>query len=249
MSGNYNNARKAPRDFGNKQGGGFNKQGGGFNKGFAKSAPVAEEVVEKPLSRREQKLHAELAGSMANEASAMAASSKQDVAPKKNFNNANNNKFAGGNNRPAAPAGHGGKKAPMHPMVAAFGNSSHHAPTDYGKNAMDFCGKGHPFDRLQFGYSPSENDEARAYHSQFTPQQWVKQRSENYKKYIMKGQRIPKPNCEPLVTMFKLKRYWASISAGGASVGGNIFDGAFAEDLLEQLASRQLRVEEGALAQ
>lgn len=221
-----NNARKAPRDFDAKK---------------KAAAPAGEEAAPaKNLSRREQKLRAELAASVANEKKAMQG---VDATPDNKKKGDTNAKGANNNNR--TQQADGGKK--VHPITAAFGNSASNEAS-YGKNPVDFCGKGHPFDRLQFGYSPSDNDEARAYHSQFTAQQWVKARSANYKTAIVKRQKLPKLNCEPLTTMFKLKRYWASLNTNENNAGGNIFDGAFAEDLLEQLASKQLRADEGALS-
>lgn len=125
---------------------------------------------------------------------------------------------------------------------------------------LDYAGRGHPFDRLQFGYSPSDLEEAKAFHGNFTVQQWKVERSNNYRKAILKNQKLVKPNCEPLVSMFKLKRHWAALTAAKrraegrgynnqGSFASNIFDGSLGDDLIEHLTSKQtLRVDEGFLS-
>lgn len=126
---------------------------------------------------------------------------------------------------------------------------------------LDYAGRGHPFDRLQFGYSPSDLEEAKAFHGNFTVQQWKVERSNNYRKSIIKQQKLVKLNCEPLVSMFKLKRHWAALTAAKRKAEGrgynneigsfasNIFDGTLGDDLIEHLTSKQtLRVDEGFLS-
>ena len=121
---------------------------------------------------------------------------------------------------------------------------------------LDYAGRGHPFDRLQFGYSPSDLDEAKAFHGNFTVQQWKVERSTNYRKAIIKQQKLVKLNCEPLVSMFKLKRHWAALTAAKRKAEGrgynndissNVFDGTLGDDLIEHLTSKQTRVDESLL--
>lgn len=58
-------------------------------------------------------------------------------------------------------------------------------------STIDEYGKGHPSDRLVFGYSPAVTAEAVAFHSQFSPQQWRKARKDNFRTRCLRtGQQL-----------------------------------------------------------
>lgn len=83
-----------------------------------------------------------------------------------------------------------------------------HKENTKAEGLLDAYGHGHPFDRLQFGYSPAVTPEAVAFHSRIDAKEWVALRSEMYRRCILKRQKLTRANCEPLTSMFKVKDHW-----------------------------------------
>ena len=113
------------------------------------------------------------------------------------------------------------------------------AAADDAVTLLDEFGKGNPFDRLQFGYSPAIAAEATAFHAPFVAKDWISQRKKFYTMCIVKKQKLHKANCEPLVTMFKLKRHWQSLSKFDAGLKGDAIDDDEAQQFLDLLAREQ----------
>lgn len=185
-------------------------RGAGRGGSFAGSRPSQqyqqhpqEEAPAAPLlSRREQKLQAALAESVAAEqraatgvrnrsddkegtdavATAGAAAKPAKKPDASHANNGNSNSKAAGGKRPRAE-----NQAP-----SANQHHQQHPPPQHQE--ADFAGKGHPFDRLQFGYSYSSADEAVAFHRAMHPSAalWRRQRSAQYhNRILMKSTRTP----------------------------------------------------------
>lgn len=106
----------------------------------------------------------------------------------------------------------------------------------------DAYGKGSPTDRLQFGYSPAITEEAVAFHSRTTAASWAQQRRANYHAAIVKRQRLPRANCEPMLSVLKLKNHWGKVSQFRSGLRGDHITNEDADELLEMLAAKQ-RVE------
>jgi hypothetical protein len=115
-------------------------------------------------------------------------------------------------------------------------------------NAIDTYGMGAPTDRLQFGYAPSNADEARAFHSLTPAAEWRKARAASYRSAILRRQKAKVTNFETLESFFKLQRHWRQVAssngrgrsaATGSNVGGA---GDEAEDFLKQLALQNLGI-------
>jgi len=67
---------------------------------------------------------------------------------------------------------------------------SEQPPQEDGVVAGDQYGLGHPFDRLQFGYSPAVTAEAVAFYQQFPLNEWLRKRRENFTRAIIKKQKL-----------------------------------------------------------
>lgn len=109
---------------------------------------------------------------------------------------------------------------------------------------IDAYGHGCPTDRLQFGYAPSVVEEAVLFHSAMGAKQWIAERKRNGKVAFVSKQKLRNPNCEPLTTVLKLKRYWSQIQAFGETLRNDPAGGAgmsteAAEAFLETLAKQQ----------
>lgn len=76
------------------------------------------------------------------------------------------------------------------------------------KDAVDEYGKGSSTDRLQFGYSPSIVEEAKCFHQQFSPSQWIAERRKIGKLVYGKNQKNSVLHCALLVPGLKLRSHW-----------------------------------------
>lgn len=74
---------------------------------------------------------------------------------------------------------------------------------------LDVYGMGSATDRLQFGYSPASHDEAVRFHGLYTTSSWLAARKRNGQQVFVRHEKLKPQNCEPVVTMLKLKRYWS----------------------------------------
>jgi hypothetical protein len=113
------------------------------------------------------------------------------------------------------------------------------------RDEADSYGQGQPTDRLQFGYSPAVAAEAVAFHSLTSSQRWRTERAANYRLTILKLQKLPTKNFEPVESFFKLRKHWMLVSRGGRgrSTGeGSALGGEEAEDFLKLLAMQNLGV-------
>lgn len=106
---------------------------------------------------------------------------------------------------------------------------------------VDEYGQGAASDRLQFGYAPAIYEEAVAFHSLISAKEWIANRKRNGQIAFVKKQKLHKPNCEPIVTMLKLKRYWSELNELGSKLRegttGMSIDAADA--FLEALSAQQ----------
>ena len=114
---------------------------------------------------------------------------------------------------------------------------------------LDQYGPSDPSERLQFGYAPSNRQEAVTYHAMHPTANWIKKRRANYRTAILEATPLAAHNCEPFESVVKLKRHWerlAKLERSSKTAGCSLTD---AEGFLEEMANRQvLRVEEGVLA-
>ena len=125
----------------------------------------------------------------------------------------------------------------------AGGRASTALPGDF-----DTYGKGDATDRLQFGYSPAVPEEAVAFHALFPAAAWKQERQQRYRKYIAKGQPLPrhKSLLEPLESVFKVTSHWelsqqrAKGGAAGAAAGPLGGGGLAADDFLAFLSRQNL---------
>lgn len=102
----------------------------------------------------------------------------------------------------------------------------------------DTYGNGAPTDRLQFGYSPAVAEEAVAFHSQFTAEEWVRRRREACRAvFVEKKER--RLSCEPITSQLKLKQHWRNLSQFNADIHRDDVSVDRATQMLDTLASRQ----------
>mmetsp|Transcript_8935 Transcript_8935/g.10070 ORF Transcript_8935/g.10070 Transcript_8935/m.10070 type:complete len:273 (+) Transcript_8935:49-867(+) len=116
--------------------------------------------------------------------------------------------------------------------------------TSKAHEEIDSYGHGCPTDRLQFGYAPSVVEEAVLFHSAVGAKQWIADRKRNGRVAFVTKQKLRNPNCEPLTTILKLKRYWSHVQAFGESLRSDPAGGAgmtteAAEAFLDILAKQQ----------
>ncbi|RNF12968.1 uncharacterized protein Tco025E_06384 [Trypanosoma conorhini] len=140
---------------------------------------------------------------------------------------------------PARQEPQGGKREALQKALAAAlaapPAGAHFAP---GTEVDDY-GKGSPTDRLQFGYAPANAAEAVAFHSSIPAKKWVAQRRKQGRLAIVMKQKLPRPNCEPMTSLLKLKQHWRSTAEFVAEVRGGRVAQDSADELLELLVSQQ----------
>jgi hypothetical protein len=109
----------------------------------------------------------------------------------------------------AAPAVPESKKAALQQALQqALNRSSKKGGADK-EEELDVYGMGSATDRLQFGYSPASHDEAVRFHGLYTTTAWLAARKRNGVQVFVRHEKLKPQNCEPIVTMLKLKRYWS----------------------------------------
>lgn len=121
---------------------------------------------------------------------------------------------------------------------AAQAGKQHHEKAE--EDGKDEYGKGEPFDRLQFGYSPAIAAEAVAFHQQHPASQWVADRSQRWRSLFVQRHRLSASefNCEPISSLFKLKAHWRAQSTFQMASGANTnIDMHEAEEFLASLTN------------
>ncbi|EKF38331.1 hypothetical protein MOQ_001465 [Trypanosoma cruzi marinkellei] len=130
------------------------------------------------------------------------------------------------------------KEALQKALVSAFSAPHANAHSDATVD-VDEYGKGSPTDRLQFGYAPSNAAEAIAFHSAIPAKKWIAERRKQACIAIVKKQKLPRPNCEPMTSLLKLKEHWREKAQFVAELRGGGVGQESADELLEMFVSQQ----------
>ncbi|RNF16857.1 hypothetical protein TcG_05974 [Trypanosoma cruzi] len=130
------------------------------------------------------------------------------------------------------------KEALQKALVSAFSAPHVNAHSDATVD-VDEYGKGSPTDRLQFGYAPAIAAEAIAIHSAIPAKKWIAERRKQTCIAIVKKQKLPRPNCEPMTSLLKLKEHWREKAQFVAELRGGGVGQDPADELLELFVSQQ----------
>ncbi|KAF8275974.1 hypothetical protein TcYC6_0014330 [Trypanosoma cruzi] len=130
------------------------------------------------------------------------------------------------------------KEALQKALVTAFSAPHVNAHSDATVD-VDEYGKGSPTDRLQFGYAPAIAAEAIAFHSVISAKKWIAERRKQTCIAIVKKQKLPRPNCEPMTSLLKLKEHWREKAQFVAELRGGGVGQDSADELLELFVSQQ----------
>ncbi|KAF8283119.1 hypothetical protein TcBrA4_0077160 [Trypanosoma cruzi] len=130
------------------------------------------------------------------------------------------------------------KEALQKALVSAFSAPHVNAHSDATVD-VDEYGKGSPTDRLQFGYAPAIAAEAIAFHSAIPAKKWIAERRKQTCIAIVKKQKLPRPNCEPMTSLLKLKEHWREKAQFVAELRGGGVGQDPADELLELFVSQQ----------